>query len=122
MAANVESMEELQSSLALHGVDFPTFPFVMQYNKRDLPKTTPIEELEALLNPTGRPRFESVAFKGLKVLATLQEAWSQVQARHAVELAGGASDVRTWEPSQLLRSGGPSPTSWFRRLLGPRRH
>ncbi|HEX5634170.1 MAG TPA: GTPase domain-containing protein [Gemmatimonadales bacterium] len=51
MEANVEAMQNLYDNLAQHGYDLTAIPFVIQYNKRDLPNAAPIPELEAALNP-----------------------------------------------------------------------
>ena len=69
---NVESMENLYENLAAHGLDIRNIPFVIQYNKRDLPNITPIEELERLLNPTKVPSFEAIAIQGVGVFETLK--------------------------------------------------
>jgi signal recognition particle receptor subunit beta len=47
-------------------------PFVVQYNKRDLPNAAPVQELEANLNPTRVPAFEAVATRGIGVFDTLK--------------------------------------------------
>jgi hypothetical protein len=44
----------------------------MQYNKRDLPNVTPIDEMRKLLNPTGMPEFEACATTGDGVFETLK--------------------------------------------------
>ena len=49
--ANVEAMQNLYDNLAEHGYDLTRLPFVVQYNKRDLPDAAPVEELDAALNP-----------------------------------------------------------------------
>ena len=49
--ANVEAMQNLYDNLAEHGYDLTRLPFVVQYNKRDLPDAAPLDELEAALNP-----------------------------------------------------------------------
>ena len=49
--ANQESMQNLYDNMAEHGYDLTRMPFVLQYNKRDLPNAAPIDELQALLNP-----------------------------------------------------------------------
>ena len=49
--ANVESMQNLYDNLAEHGYDLTKLPFVIQYNKRDLPDAAPLGELDAMLNP-----------------------------------------------------------------------
>jgi signal recognition particle receptor subunit beta len=49
--ANIEAMQNLYDNMAQHGYDLTRIPFVIQYNKRDLPTVAPIEELQATLNP-----------------------------------------------------------------------
>ncbi|MES3033603.1 MAG: ADP-ribosylation factor-like protein [Gemmatimonadota bacterium] len=49
--ANVEAMQNLYDNMAEYGYDITRMPFVIQYNKRDLPNAAPIDELDSLLNP-----------------------------------------------------------------------
>jgi len=49
--ANVEAMQNLYDNMAEYGYDITRMPFVIQYNKRDLPNAAPIEDLDRLLNP-----------------------------------------------------------------------
>ncbi len=49
--ANVEAMQNLYDNLAEHGYDLTRLPFVIQYNKRDLPDAAGVAELDAALNP-----------------------------------------------------------------------
>lgn len=51
MDANIEAMQNLYENMAQHGYDLMKIPFVIQYNKRDLPNAAPIDELQAALNP-----------------------------------------------------------------------
>ena len=51
MDANVEAMQNLYENMAQYGYDLTKIPFVVQYNKRDLPNAAPIPELQAALNP-----------------------------------------------------------------------
>src|SRR5262249_8191075 len=51
MEANVESMQNLYDNLLQHGYDLTRIPFVVQYNKRDLPNAAPLTELQENLNP-----------------------------------------------------------------------
>ena len=51
MEANIEAMQNLYDNMAEHGYDLTRIPFVIQYNKRDLPNAAPIGELQAALNP-----------------------------------------------------------------------
>src|SRR2546427_115281 len=51
MEANVESMQNLYDNMAEYGYDLTKIPFVIQYNKRDLPNAAPIKDLQAAINP-----------------------------------------------------------------------
>jgi len=51
MEANIESMQNLYDNMAQYGYDLTKIPFLIQYNKRDLPNAAPIRDLQAALNP-----------------------------------------------------------------------
>jgi hypothetical protein len=51
MEANQESMQNLYDNMQEYGYDLTRMPFVIQYNKRDLPNAATIDELQATLNP-----------------------------------------------------------------------
>jgi len=84
--ANLESMQNLYDNMAAYGYDLTRMPFVIQYNKRDLPNAASVAELQAMLNPgeylvsqlpTGEwvervPYFEAVAVTGDGVFDTLK--------------------------------------------------
>ncbi len=72
MEANLESMENLRTNLAEQGYDLDKIPFVVQYNKRDLPNAATMEELRRLLNPRQVPDFEASATQGNGVFDTLK--------------------------------------------------
>jgi mutual gliding-motility protein MglA len=76
--ANLESMDNLYQNLAEHDFDLRELPFVIQYNKRDLPDALPVDQLAATLNPTGVPSFEAVATRGTGVFDTLKAISKQV--------------------------------------------
>jgi mutual gliding-motility protein MglA len=59
--ANLISMDDLKENLGAYGYDIQKIPFVIQYNKRDLPNVSPVEELRKALNPMGVPDFEASA-------------------------------------------------------------
>ena len=61
MEANIESLENLRQNLQEQGYDLDKLPYVVQYNKRDLPNAIQMSELEETLNPTKVPSFEAVA-------------------------------------------------------------
>ena len=51
MEANLEAMQNLYDNMQEYGYDLTTMPFVVQYNKRDLPNAAPVTELQGALNP-----------------------------------------------------------------------
>ena len=51
MEANQEAMQNLYDNMAEYGYDLTKMPFVIQYNKRDLPNAAPVQDLQAALNP-----------------------------------------------------------------------
>ena len=72
MEANLESMENLRVNLTEQGYDLKNIPYVIQYNKRDLPNAASVEELHRLLNADKTPEFQSIAATGWGVFDTLK--------------------------------------------------
>jgi signal recognition particle receptor subunit beta len=72
MEANLESVENLRVNLSEQGYDLNKIPYVVQYNKRDLPNIATTEELRRLLNPKGVPEYQAVAPTGVGVFDTLK--------------------------------------------------
>lgn len=70
--ANLESMDNLKENLIEQGMNLNNIPYVVQYNKRDLPNVLSVEQLRRDLNPNGVPDFESVASSGEGVFETLK--------------------------------------------------
>lgn len=68
---NLESLKNLEENLRDYHQDLKEIPFVFQYNKRDLPETSSLEELQSALNRHGAPSFESIASQGEGVLPCL---------------------------------------------------
>jgi signal recognition particle receptor subunit beta len=70
---NKESLANLRANLAELGLSLDNIPWVIQYNKRDLPNVYSIEELNKEINPGGRiPTFEAVATDGKGVFETFR--------------------------------------------------
>ena len=61
MEANLESMQNLYDNMAEYGYDLTRLPFVVQYNKRDLPNAAPVSQLQEALNPGWEPADPSRA-------------------------------------------------------------
>lgn len=72
MEANLESLDNLRTNLVEQGYSLERIPYVIQYNKRDLPSIADVEELREVLNPDGVPDFEAVARTGVGVFETLK--------------------------------------------------
>src|SRR5678809_23053 len=72
LEANEESVENLRTNLAEQGYSLEKIPYVVQYNKQDLPNAVTVEELQELLNPMRVPSFEANARSGAGVFDTLK--------------------------------------------------
>ena len=72
MEANIESLDNLRVNLQDQGYNLDKIPYVVQYNKRDIPDAAPVEELRKLLNPTNVPDYEAVGVTGIGVFDTLK--------------------------------------------------
>ena len=78
---NFQSVVELEANMRQMGRDLQEFPFVIQWNKRDLPSAAPIPVLERYLNRRHVPAFEASAVTGVGVFATLRSICKAVMAR-----------------------------------------
>ncbi len=72
MDANIESFENMKINLEEQGYSLSQIPYVIQYNKRDLPNIVPVAELKKVINENGVPDFEAIAAKGTGVFETLK--------------------------------------------------
>jgi signal recognition particle receptor subunit beta len=72
MEANLESADNLRVNLAEQGYDLAKVPYVVQYNKRDLPNVVALDELRNMINPTRVPEYEAIAPTGVGVFDTLK--------------------------------------------------
>jgi signal recognition particle receptor subunit beta len=73
MQENVESFTNLEENLRALRLNIADIPYVLQYNKRDLPNPAPVEYLDFLLNnrDVQVPSFEASAPKCEGVFETL---------------------------------------------------
>ena len=78
MEENIESFNDLEENLRFYKKDIYSIPFILQYNKRDLPNIISIEELNDTLNKLQSPYFEACAIKGPGVMETLTACCKQV--------------------------------------------
>ena len=65
MPENVESFQNLMDNLAAQKLNLADIPYVLQYNKRDLPNAAPMEYMDFLLNnrEVQVPSFAGTAHK-----------------------------------------------------------
>ncbi len=73
MEENVESFNNLQENLKALKLNLDNIPYVLQYNKRDLPNVAPVDYMEYLLNnrEVQVPSFTACAHKCEGVFETL---------------------------------------------------
>ncbi|NOX88931.1 MAG: GTPase domain-containing protein [Calditrichaeota bacterium] len=81
MEANIETLLDLEENLKQEGHSLENFPWVVQYNKRDLPGVEPVEALQRRLNFFNVPYFEAVAVRGDGVFDTLKAVINLVVRR-----------------------------------------
>jgi hypothetical protein len=92
MEENKESLENLRANLAEYRVNLDELPWVIQYNKRDLPNVYSIKEMQEVLDPTGKvPHFEAVATHGKGVFETFRGISHLLMEKVTKELRRGSS-------------------------------
>jgi signal recognition particle receptor subunit beta len=117
---NRESLQDLKVNLAANGLDYSTIPFVLQYNKRDLPRLIPEAELDSMLNERGARALPAIASNGQGVVETLRaitvEVFNSIKAGAAAPRPTGAPAVqkpRAPSTGMPAQSHGPAGQSGF---------
>ena len=72
VAENRESLSNLEQNLKAYGLDLKTVPWVIQFNKRDLPNALSLEQMNKELNRMNVPYYEAQAASGQGVFETLR--------------------------------------------------
>ena len=72
LAANEESVRNLEKNLREQDLEISEIPYVLQLNKRDLPSALPSDDLRRRLSIKNEPVFEAVAVTGQGVFETLK--------------------------------------------------
>jgi len=72
MAENRESLTNLEQNLKSYGLDLKTVPWVIQFNKRDLPDALSTDQMNKELNRWNVPTYEAQAANGSGVFETLR--------------------------------------------------
>ncbi len=89
---NVSAFRDMEANLEENRLSLAQVPYVLQYNKRDMPNAVPLEYLEEALN-SRYPRvqaFQSVATTGFGVMETLNCAAGLVVQRFSAAAASSA--------------------------------
>ena len=83
---NAASLLDLKENLKELGVALRDMPFVIQFNKRDLPAIRSDAEIEALAQRGREPIFKATAIKGAGVLESffglLHLTWTKLESEH----------------------------------------
>jgi hypothetical protein len=124
MEENKESLANLRANLSEYGLNLDQTPWVIQYNKRDLPNVYSLDELNAELNPGGKvPFFEAVATQGQGVFETFRGISHMLMEKvtrdlrrgpagaraHAQAPAQNAAPATPIAPVQTAAASGPAP-------------
>lgn len=81
MEDNLDTLLDLEKNLIEMGQTIQSFPWVIQFNKQDLPNKESLRTLQRSLNFYNAPHFETVATKGIGVFETLKTIINQVVTR-----------------------------------------
>lgn len=98
MEENKESLNNLEDNLNDLGLSLKEIPWVIQYNKRDLPNRLDSEAMERELNSMSVPSFEAVATKGDGVYETFEGIARLVFSRMREEF----HDAKGTRPSENI--------------------
>jgi signal recognition particle receptor subunit beta len=94
MEDNKESLSNLEDNLNELGLSLSDMPWVIQYNKRDLPDRMDVEAMELELNTTKTDSYEAVAMTGEGVYETFEGIAKNVFAtiKHDMRDSSGKVD------------------------------
>ncbi len=112
----LESLREMNQNLISHGIDPSSIPVAFQYNKRDLPETTPLEAMDRTLNARRSDSYPAVAIREEGVIETfgaiLDRTMTDLTTRYKIgEELKGARSVKDWtdESMRLIFGWQPAP-------------
>jgi hypothetical protein len=86
--ANLDSLLDLERSLAMQGQELAALPVVLQVNHADDPEARPLEDVAFDLNPYGFPLLRAVASRGEGVAETHAEVSQRIGKRIQAIMAG----------------------------------
>jgi signal recognition particle receptor subunit beta len=119
--ANLESIDELRTSLAAYGHRLDAFPLVLQYNKRDVADPFAIEALHRRIGLGQAAVFETIATSSHGILATLTTISKHVvRARRSENASGetrGASPTAAPPVTAAPAAAKPAPPQTSHEIL-----
>jgi signal recognition particle receptor subunit beta len=103
---NVASFENLETNLALVGLDIGSIPLVVQFNKRDLADAVAEEDIRRVWDGTGIPVTMASALQGVGVVETfsrlLRSTYEHLDRRYGLEKDHGLSGAEFHD--RIIRS------------------
>ena len=115
MEENKESLGNLKANLAEYKLSLDEIPWVIQYNKRDLPNVYTLDELNKEMNPGGKiPFFEAVATQGKGVFETFRGISHLLMEKVTKDLRrspGATTTGRAAEPATPPTPAAPRPAA-----------
>jgi signal recognition particle receptor subunit beta len=103
---NVASFENLETNLALVGLDIGSTPLVVQFNKRDLADAVAEEDIRRVWDGTGIPVTMASALQGVGVVETfsrlLRSTYEHLDRRYGLEKDHGLSGAEFHD--RIIRS------------------
>jgi len=106
LAENIESLRNLEENLNELALTLDTMPWVIQYNKRDLPDAAPVDTLDSELNLLGVPSFDAIATQGAGVYETFQGIAQLLYAKMADRLV--SPDAAARAPQRVVPAREPA--------------
>ena len=111
MEENKESLQNLRDNLKEYKLDLDEIPWVIQYNKRDLPNLYTVEELDAELNHGGKvPSFEAVATQGKGVFETFRGISHLLMEKVTKDLRRSPGSTTSPPPREVAKVEDPAPS------------
>jgi hypothetical protein len=121
--ANEESFRNLEENCVENGINLAETALVLQFNKRDLPAVSSVEEMNNSLNRYNAPFYESVATTGIGVHETLKGITKLVlhslRERYAGERPASRSASVTAPAVSPAESKAPGGTAEVPGALSP---
>lgn len=87
LAANIKAWKNMHGHLISFGIVPASFPMVVQFNKKDLPKAMPYERVADQMQVNGRPKFPAAALQGEGVQDTLRAIIQSVMQNITKQIA-----------------------------------